>query len=113
MRFPLERYKYQTDNKTIVVAISTYAGKTVRGIAKCDPEDAFDLEKGKELAALRCAKKIEKMRLNYLKESVSSLEMGKFFLEEEIRIVENMLRESKKDAKSIDRDLNKVLKELR
>lgn len=60
--FPIERYKIYTtpDNKTI--AISTYAGKTVRGIAKTDPRDEFDAEYGRKLAAARCAVKIAKKR---------------------------------------------------
>ena len=60
--FPIEKYKfYETpDNK--VIAISTYAGKTVKGIAKTDPRDEFDLEYGKKLAAARCAVKVAKKR---------------------------------------------------
>ena len=54
-------YKYiVVDNK--VIALSRYAGKTVRGIAVCAPDDEFDIEKGKELARLRCAHKIAKKR---------------------------------------------------
>ena len=52
------RYKYYTNNKDVVVAVSTYAGKTVRGVAKLDPRDTFDLEKGKALASARCNEKI-------------------------------------------------------
>ena len=37
-----------------VIAITTYAGKTVRGIAKCSPDDSFSKEKGEELAVARC-----------------------------------------------------------
>lgn len=61
--YPIEKYRYFTNgNKTI--AISTYAGKTVRGVAICDPGDQFDPEKGKQLAASRCAIKIAEKRLN-------------------------------------------------
>lgn len=52
---------YVTKNK--VIAVSTYAGKVVRGIAKCDPRDEFDLEKGKKLAAARCGAKVAAKRL--------------------------------------------------
>lgn len=52
---------YVTKNK--VIAVSTYAGKIIRGIAKCDPRDEFDLEKGKELAAARCGVKVATKRL--------------------------------------------------
>jgi hypothetical protein len=50
-------YKYiETPNK--VIALSTYAGKTVRGVAKCHPNDTFDVEFGRKLAAARCNAKI-------------------------------------------------------
>ena len=53
MKFSLDKYNYiVSDNK--VIALSTYAGHTVRGIAKCDPKDEFNLENGKKLAAARC-----------------------------------------------------------
>lgn len=56
------RYKfYVTDNK--VICVSSYAGKTVKGIAKCDPKDTFNLEAGKKLAVGRCAYKIAKKRV--------------------------------------------------
>ena len=45
-----------------VKAISTYAGKTVAGYAKCHPDDQWDWEKGKTLAIARCAAKIAKKR---------------------------------------------------
>ena len=45
-----------------VKAISTYAGKTVAGYAKCHPNDNWDWEKGKALAIARCAAKIAKKR---------------------------------------------------
>ena len=59
--YPMEKYKYYTTNNK-VIAVSTYAGKTVRGVAKCDPRDTFDLEKGKVLAAKRCNEKVAKRR---------------------------------------------------
>jgi len=45
-----------------VIAISSYAGHVVRGIAKCHPGDSFDVRYGKELAAARCNEKISKKR---------------------------------------------------
>ena len=45
-----------------VKAVSTYAGKTVAGYAKCHPDDNWNWEKGKELAIARCAAKIAKKR---------------------------------------------------
>lgn len=61
--YPMEKYRfYSTTNK--VVAVSTYEGRTVRGVAKCDPKDAFDMEKGRALAAARCNQKIATKRRN-------------------------------------------------
>ena len=65
--FPLERYKfYIAKNK--VIAVSTYAGKTVRGVAVCADSDTFDIEKGKRLAAARCNVKIAEKRLKNAEE---------------------------------------------
>ena len=58
----MDKYTFYT-TKNKVIAVSTYAGKVVRGVAKCDPRDEFDLEKGKELAAARCGEKIAAKRL--------------------------------------------------
>ena len=44
--YPFEKYRYYTAGNKII-AVSTYAGKTVRGIAKCAEGDTFDIEKGK------------------------------------------------------------------
>ena len=61
--FPLERYRfYYAGNK--VIAVSTYGGKTVRGVAICHPEDKFNIELGKQLAAARCNEKIAMKRYN-------------------------------------------------
>jgi hypothetical protein len=52
------KYKFYNDGKNKIVAVSTYAGRTVRGVAKCDPRDEFDASKGEDLAMARCAEKI-------------------------------------------------------
>lgn len=56
------RYKYFTNGKNLVVAVSRYAGKYVRGIAKCSDLDEFDFEVGKKLAKVRCDLKIAGLR---------------------------------------------------
>ena len=52
---------YETPNK--VIAVSSFAGQTVRGVAKCNPADKFDAEKGAALAAARCGLKIAQKRV--------------------------------------------------
>lgn len=46
----------------VVVATSTYAGKTVRGVARCHPNDEFDMDKGIQLAVYRCNLKVANKR---------------------------------------------------
>ena len=57
------KYKIFTNANSDVIAVSTYAGKTVKGVAKCDPRDTFDMNKGIEIAEARCAKKVADKRL--------------------------------------------------
>jgi hypothetical protein len=45
---------FTTNYDKTVIAVSSFAGKRVRGVAKCSPEDTFDLETGVKLAILRC-----------------------------------------------------------
>ena len=57
------KYRIYNDGKNKTVAVSTYAGKTVRGVAKCDPRDTFVFAKGEDLAIARCAEKIAAKRM--------------------------------------------------
>ena len=49
MNYSLDKYKFYEYNdpkgKKTVSAVSTYAGRTVKGYAKCDPRDNFNIEK--------------------------------------------------------------------
>lgn len=49
---------YKNPEAKVVIAVSTFAGKTVRGVAKCHPNDEFDAEKGTKLAVARCNYKV-------------------------------------------------------
>lgn len=59
----MDNYRFYTSNNK-VIAVSTFAGRPVRGIAKCNPEDTFSLEDGKALAMARCNEKIAEKRLH-------------------------------------------------
>ena len=47
---------------TRITAVSTFAGRIVKGHADCHPDDEFDLEYGKALAEARCNEKIAAKR---------------------------------------------------
>lgn len=62
MNYPLSKYRYYQANNR-VIAVSTYAGRTVKASAKCAESDTFSLETGKLLAAARCNEKVSAKRV--------------------------------------------------
>lgn len=95
MKYSLDKYKFfihkgvNKANKPVheVVAVSTYAGKTVKGVAKVDPQDTFSEKAGKELAAARCNQKIAYKRM---KRSEQKLAEAKAQLEQAQRFFDKM-----------------------
>jgi uncharacterized protein YdaU (DUF1376 family) len=75
MNYPLEKYRYyQNGNK--IIAVSTYAGKTVRGVSVCHGNDSFNLDTGKKLAALRCNEKIAAKRMKRAADKFAAAEQA-------------------------------------
>lgn len=60
--YPLEKYHFYFDGNRVIAA-STYAGRTVRGVAVCAEGDEYNIERGKRLAAARCNQKIALKRV--------------------------------------------------
>ena len=57
-------YKIYIDEKNrSVIAVCRYVGRTVKAVAKCAPEDTFNIEIGTELAVARCEWKVAKLKL--------------------------------------------------
>ena len=57
-------YKFYIDEKNRkVIAVTRYAGRKVRAVAKCAPEDEFNIEIGTKLAIARCEWKVAKIKL--------------------------------------------------
>ena len=101
--FSIDKYKFaffnDVNGKQTVSARSTYAGKTVKGYAKCDPRDEFDVEKGKELAAARCNARIAEKRFKRAQKKVAEaqamVEMAQKYLVE----MESYLADAANDMK--------------
>ena len=91
------KYKYITyernDGAHVIIALSTYAKKPVKGVAVCHPDDEFDVEKGKALAIARCNEKVAKLRLrrseDELKMAISLYEDAKKWLDDTLRYNED------------------------
>lgn len=98
--FPVEKYKYfVNEKKHDVIAVSTYAGKTVKGVAKCDPRDEFDIQKGKDLAAARCAEKIANKRVARATKKVAEAEAQLIAAQKHFKRMNEYLSDSKEEAK--------------
>ena len=76
------KYRIFTDNKTMVIAASTYAGKVVKGIARCKEGDTFDFEKGKALAIAKCNLKVQKRRWKRAQRHYQNIKTFKLRVEE-------------------------------
>ena len=78
---------YETPNK--VIAVSSFAGQTVRGVAKCNPADEFDSEKGAALAAARCGVKIAQKRT---KRAYAKVDEAKAIVDAAVQHLTEMLK---------------------
>ena len=118
--YPIEKYQFKVyehineDNtkSSIVMAISTYNGKIVKGVAKCMSSDSFDLETGKKLAAARCDLKVCEKRKKALEKKRAEIakklqELTHYY----IRISNNYDDAIDECVKSFDR-LESIKKEL-
>lgn len=76
MKYPVSKYKivkctHPETKRPQIIAISTYAGKWVKGHATCRSDDIFNEEKGTELAVARCAYNVSKRRRARAKEKMN------------------------------------------
>ena len=101
-------YKYIVIPGKKIIAISTYAGRTVKGVAKCHPNDKFDVEFGKKLAAARCNEKVAGKRL------ARALNKYREAVDESIAANEKMnrMRDYALDASEAHDEARRILMEL-
>lgn len=86
-------YKYIV-TPTKVIALSTYGGRTVRGIAKCHPNDNFDEKFGKALAAARCNEKVAAKRYERAKSEYVNMVKELHTMEAKAHKVADYVRDS-------------------
>lgn len=97
-------YRYYFFNgKT--VAVSSFAGKAVRGVSKCDPRDTYNVEYGKQLAEKRCDYKVAKRRHKWASDRLIELAECQEYINKEYK------RALEYYNKSID-ELNETKKAL-
>ena len=111
MSFPLEKYTYvYVDNK--VIAMSTYAGRIVKGVAKCNPSDEYDVQKGRELAAARCNAKIARKRMLRATEKLNKAYIDYEKMANYFRDMNHYLNDAKKAYNLAIYDLNELEEQL-
>lgn len=109
----MAKYKYFTDEKNrMVIAVSSYAKKRVKGVAIAAPDDEFDYEKGRKLAKARCDAKIANKRLNRaLDKYHDALELYAYALDYRNRM-EQYANDSLKEKTEADQRVRDMLDEL-
>lgn len=111
MRFPFHKYKYYyNDNQ--VIAVSTFAGKIVKGIAKCNPNDTFSLETGKRLAALRCNQKITAKRLKTAAMRYVEAENAIAVIHKYAERMKNYYLDTKAEYQEAESELSNLIKKI-
>ena len=105
--------KYQTftsGNKVIVV--SHYAGKAVKGYAKCDPKDTFDYGKGQYLATLRCDEKVCNKRLKRAIKKLAEAQAEFNKAQKKLLDMQDYVNESREDLIKVQSSLKHLVSEL-
>lgn len=108
----MARYRYYV-NGNQVICVSSYAKKPVKGVAKCSPEDTFNLEIGKQLAKLRCDAKVTKLRMRRAKEDKDIASRWLNNSLEYFTKCDNYYRNSYDENYKANKELNAFIKNLK
>lgn len=109
--FPKDKYKYFKQGTT-VFAVSTYAGRTVKGCAKLNPMDKFNEAFGKDLAAARCNQKVVNKRRKYNQELMEVLADYKYAIEKAYEQAVERYDNSVLECKRADEEVASLVQSL-
>lgn len=116
----LKRYRFYTysgeGNNGIpvmkTVAVSTYAGKTVKGIAICDPRDTYSESTGYELAAARCNVKVANRRVKRAYKELQKAHAAYEVIQKRVAQMESYYNDAKAKAVDATDELNTLYSKL-
>lgn len=109
-RYKEGRYTFYIipESKT-VKCMSTYEKKPFWGIAKCNDEDNFDEEVGKNLARLRCDIKINNRRIKVLNQVLLDYkELSEYYKYRKERVAVK-LTQADTEKKVLEHDLSRLV----
>lgn len=117
MKYPISKYRIfeYFNSKTgclTIKAESTYAGKRVKGIAVCHPNDAYVPETGTKLAVLRCAEKIAEKRMKRAQKCVEVAEREMQEAQRKYFKMAQYLADAKQDYNCAVEELNEFMENL-
>lgn len=95
-----------------VIALSTYAGKTVKGVAKCSPDDTFNKETGEKIAAARCNLKVSKRRARHAEKKLRQAIQRHYEAEQYLMRMTNYYNDSKAAITDAENIVNDIMKEV-
>lgn len=107
----MDKYRFYTSNNK-VVAVSTYAHKPVRGVAKCNPDDTFSFEDGKMLAAARCHEKIAEKRLSRARRKFAEAQNDYMIAKDYYERMAEYLSDADKSLKEAHDNVENVLSKI-
>ena len=112
---PKYNYVFYTDQegRKVVIAISSFGGRTVQGKAVCAADDTYDEEFGKELARLRCALKIENKRQKFLIEMCNDMRDEATWVLNTYRQYYERLQESVDNANQLNEQFDALVEHLK
>ena len=104
----------ETGEKDIrkIVALASYAGKPVRGIAKLNPTDEYNFGSGMELAAARCNLKIAEKRQARATAKYNEAMAKLYEASEYLEAMKHYYRDSTDALEIAQNDLNEILSSL-
>ena len=106
------KYTYNISGNK-VICVSRYAGKPVRGIAKCCEEyDNFNAETGMKLARLRCDKKIALKRVDSTIHKLNSAIENLVKAQNDVDILTKLLSKHEESYESLSNSLTEFEQEL-
>lgn len=105
-------YKYTFIHlKDRILAISTYAGRTVRGVAKCAPGDTFNADLGENIAAARCNVKVSKRRVRNAERKLKEALRAQYEANARVAKMQSYLADSKEAVALAEAEYDDLIKE--
>ena len=96
--------------KDRILAISTYAGRTVKGTSKCSPDDSFNAELGETIAAARCNVKVAKRRMRAAERKYAEAVKCAAEAQAQANKIKRIMDETATALSFAESELNEVLK---